>query len=145
MSISAFRSMRSSPTNTRSVSERSPMMFLTGRGNLRTNVGTARIWLSRASFGFFKRSITSIWYLPFNCSSQINLRLLSAVTALAVWPATYKRKTHLSLLDLAACPLRSTRRAFDRLVFDLSCLIFTLNPIDLQNILKRDRTLMAQI
>jgi hypothetical protein len=109
--FSALCSLRSNPTNTRSVLERSPMIFLTGWGNLRTNVGMARIWSSRASCGFFKRSITSMWYLPFNCSSQINLRLLKAVMAFGVCPATYRRKTHLSLLALAGCSIR--RLGFD--------------------------------
>jgi hypothetical protein len=108
--------MRSNPTNTRSVFERSPMMFLTGRGSLRTSVGTARIWLSRASRGFFKRSITSMRYLPSNCSSQITVRLLRAVTALGLCPAIYRRNNHLPLPGFAG-------GFFRRTVFELSRLI----------------------
>src|SRR6185436_20434532 len=51
---------RSSPTRTRSVFERSPMIFLIGSGSRRTSVGTARIWSPRASCGFCRRSIISI-------------------------------------------------------------------------------------
>ncbi len=36
------------------------MIFLIGSGNLRTSVGTARIWSPAASFGLTSRSITSI-------------------------------------------------------------------------------------
>src|ERR1700752_2677611 len=39
-----FCSRKLSPTNTRSVSERSPMIFLIGSGNFLTKVGIARIW-----------------------------------------------------------------------------------------------------
>ena len=101
---------RSNPTNTRSLIRKIANDVPHRQGNLRTNVGTARIWLSRASCGFFKRSITSIWYLPFNRSSQITLRLLNAVTDFGVCPATYKRNAHLSLLDLADCFFHSTSR-----------------------------------
>ncbi len=101
-------------------------------------------------------SITSIWYLPFNCSSQINLRLLKAVTAFGTCPATYKRNTQSSLLALADGSFRSTSRlrpdgrrldssrsidplgVFDRLVFDFfpkgwipTCLIFTASSLNI--------------
>ena len=109
--IHARCSTRFNPTSTRAVFERSPMMLLTGSGNFRTNVGTARIWSSRASCGRFRRSITSSLYLPFNCSSQINLRFLSAVTDFGECPATYNRKTHLSLPALAGRTVH--RPAFD--------------------------------
>ena len=77
-------SLRSNPTRTPSVLERSLMILLNGTGNLRTKVGMASIWWSRPSCGVFKRSITSIQYLPFNCASPIALRLLKAVIALGV-------------------------------------------------------------
>src|SRR5580698_317513 len=38
------RGLRSRPTRTRSVLDRSPMIFLTGVGSCRTRVGIARIW-----------------------------------------------------------------------------------------------------
>ncbi len=55
-----WRTRRSSPTRTRSVFERSPMIFLIGSGSRRTSVGTARIWSPRASCGFSRRSMISI-------------------------------------------------------------------------------------
>jgi hypothetical protein len=124
--------MRPSPANTRFVSERSPMIFFTGSGDFRINVGRARIWSERATCGFFKRSITFIWYLSFNCSSQINLRLLKAAAAFGVSPATYKRKTHFSLSALAGCSFRSTSRStIPSGVFDISCLMFSVRSFRL--------------
>src|SRR5205085_2358293 len=56
-----FHSRRmSNPTSTRSVWERSPMIFLIGLGSRRTRVGMARIWSPWASCGVTSRSITSI-------------------------------------------------------------------------------------
>ena len=54
------RGRRSSPTSTRSVFDRSPMIFRTGSGSFRTSVGSARIWSPLASCGFFIRSTTSM-------------------------------------------------------------------------------------
>src|SRR5690242_17472550 len=56
----ARRGRRSRPTSTRSVLERSPMIFLIGVGSLRTRVGSARIWSPRPSAGFSTRSMTSM-------------------------------------------------------------------------------------
>src|SRR6185295_7011352 len=56
----ALRGRRSSPTSTRSVLERSPMIFLMGVGSRRTSVGSARIWSPRPSAGFSTRSTTSM-------------------------------------------------------------------------------------
>jgi hypothetical protein len=120
LAVHLYLLTRSNPTNTRSLSERSPIIFRTGMGSFRTNVGTARIWLSRASCGCRKRSITSRLYLPFNCSSQINLRLRKALAALGVCPAIYKRKSHLSRFALVAFLVR-------RLDFDFLWLVFTGN------------------
>ena len=72
----------SRPTRTRSVFERSPMIFFTGSGSLRTSVGIARIWSPSASWGFFIRSTTSISYRPARCSSQIFFRLARAAMRL---------------------------------------------------------------
>src|SRR6185436_13931783 len=55
-----LRARRSSPTSTRSVLERSPMIFLMGVGSRRTSVGSARIWSPRPSAGLSTRSITSM-------------------------------------------------------------------------------------
>jgi hypothetical protein len=66
------------------VFERSPLIFLIGGGSFLTKVGMARIWSPRASLGFSKRSITSIWYLPVRRSSQICLRLANAARHLGV-------------------------------------------------------------
>ena len=41
----------SRPTSTRSLFNKSPMIFLIGSGRRRTSVGTARIWSPRASTG----------------------------------------------------------------------------------------------
>ncbi len=116
--------MRPSPINTALVLDRSPIMFLTGKGSLRTNVGMARICSSRAIRGYFKRSITFIWYLPFNFSSQMKLRLLKAVPVLGDSPATYRCKSHCSFCRLA-------RRLFRMSAFDFSFLIFTLSSFSL--------------
>src|SRR5688572_23194155 len=56
----ARRGRRSRPTSTRSVFDRSPMIFLMGVGSRRTNVGNARIWSPRPSAGLSIRSITSM-------------------------------------------------------------------------------------
>src|SRR5688572_11833548 len=56
----ARRGRKSRPTSTRSVLERSPMIFLIGVGSLRTSVGSARIWSPLPSAGFSTRSITSM-------------------------------------------------------------------------------------
>ena len=84
----AFASGRmSSPTKTRSSLDRSPMNFFKGLGSLRTSAGTARIWSPWASFGFIRRSTTSMRYRPSRYWSQILWRLAPAATLLAVCPA----------------------------------------------------------
>src|SRR6185295_13786483 len=82
------RGRRSSPTSTRSVFERSPIIFLIGVGRCRTRVGSARIWSPRPSCGFSTRSMTSMLYRPSRYSSQILRRLANARTAFGVLPAT---------------------------------------------------------
>ena len=76
--------------------ERFPMIFLTGVGSFRIRVGTAMIWWSFASCGFFRRSMTSIVYWHSRCSSQIFLRFSKAVREFGVCPATYSRRIHAS-------------------------------------------------
>src|SRR5690349_10132659 len=50
--------LRSRPTSTLSVLERSPMIFFTGVGRRRTSVGTAMIWSPLASLGRSSKSMT---------------------------------------------------------------------------------------
>src|SRR5262249_33631485 len=74
---------------------RSPMIFRSGSGNFRTNVGMATIWSSLASLGFSSRSTTSISYWPGRRSSQNRLRFSRAATHLGERPATYSLSRHL--------------------------------------------------
>src|SRR5579864_1929658 len=76
--------LTSSPTKTRSVSDRSPMILRMGWGRLRTSVGMARIWSPCASCGVFTRSITWSSKRPSRCSLQIFLKFASAVSDLGV-------------------------------------------------------------
>jgi len=69
--LQGLRGRKSNPTRTRSVSAKVPIILRTGSGSLLTRVGMARIWSPFASLGFSSRSITSIEYLPFKCSSHI--------------------------------------------------------------------------
>src|SRR5215216_539222 len=69
------------------------MIFLMGWGNFRTNVGMARIWSPLANWGCLSRSMTSMWYCPAKCSSQIFFRFAKAARLLGVCPATYSRNS----------------------------------------------------
>src|SRR4030043_1403277 len=86
----------SSPTSTRSVLARSPIIFFSGSGSFLTSVGMAIIWSPLASCGFFRRSITSMRYFPARCSSQIFFKLAKAVIDFGVCPATYNRRFQIS-------------------------------------------------
>src|SRR4030043_739038 len=89
----------SSPTSTRSVLARSPIIFFSGSGSFLSSVGMAIIWSPLASWGFFKRSIPSMRYFPARCSSQIFFKLAKAVIDFGVWPATYKRRFQISSVE----------------------------------------------
>src|SRR4029450_371208 len=79
---------RSRTTKTRSVFDRSPMIFFIGWGRFLTQVGMAMIWSPRANWGFSSRSINSMRYLSARCSAQIFLRFAKAVIDFGVCPAT---------------------------------------------------------
>src|ERR1700723_155413 len=89
----------SRPTSTRSVFDRSPIIFRIGTGKLRTSVGIARISSSCARCGCFTRSITSSrYFLPSKCSVQMRFRLASAASDRGVCPAMYSRSLSVSFI-----------------------------------------------
>jgi len=85
---------RSSPTRTRSVLERSPIIFFKGGGSLLTSVG-CKYLVSLASCGFFMRSTTSILYLPARCSSQ---SFLDWQTLSWIWGSVLQHKAQFPYL-----------------------------------------------
>src|SRR5262249_40368849 len=78
----------SSPSRTRWVSDRSPMMRRIGSGSSRIRVGMATIWWRCASAGSFIRSMMSTVQRPGRYRSH-SLRILAiAAMDFGVWPAT---------------------------------------------------------